>query len=122
MRTQMNEMEYYEAEGIRYMDEGRDDLARECLEKAVVLGSSRAATFLQYLDMNVSDADFQKHAQAEDSFDYDLQPLFHVSHAGSILKKACRKVRNSVEAAADSVSWGWHIAISGKPVSGGLSV
>ena len=28
MRTQMNQMEYYEAEGIRYMEEGRDGHAR----------------------------------------------------------------------------------------------
>ena len=121
MRTQMNQMEYYEAEGTRYMEEGRDDLARECLRKAILLGSERAVTFLQYLDMNVSDADFQDHELVQEPFDYDLQPLFHVSHAGSVLKKACRNVRNSVEAAADSVIWGLHIAVKGKPVSGGLS-
>ena len=115
MRTQMNQMEYYEAEGIRYMEEGRDDLARECLRKAILLGSERAVTFLQYLD------NFQDHELVQEPFDYDLQPLFHVSHAGSVLKKACRNVRNSVEAAADSVIWGLHIAVKGKPVSGGLS-
>lgn len=121
MRTEMNQMNYYESEGTRYMEEGRDDLARECLRKAAVLGSERAVTLLQYLDMGVTDEDFRDHAVAEEPFDSDLQPLFHVLHAGRILKKACRNVRNHVEAAADSVAWGLHIAATGKTISGGLS-
>ena len=120
MRTQMNQMEYFEAEGIRFMDAGQDENARECLRKAVLLGSDRAVTLLQYLDMNVSDEDFRDRAQEEEQFDYDLQPLFRVSYAGSVLKKACMNVRNNLEAAADSVAWNVRTALRGEPVSGGF--
>ena len=120
MRTQMNQMEYFEAEGIRFMDAGQDENARECLRKAVLLGSDKAVTLLQYLDMNVSDEDFRDRAQEEEQFDYDLQPLFRVSYAGSVLKKACMNVRNNLEAAADSVAWNVRTALRGKPVSGGF--
>ena len=120
MRTQMNQMEYFEAEGIRFMDAGQDENARECLRKAVLLGSDKAVTLLQYLDMNVSDEDLRDRAQEEEQFDYDLQPLFRVSYAGSVLKKACMNVRNNLEAAADSVAWNVRTALRGKPVSGGF--
>ena len=120
MRTQMNQMEYFEAEGIRFMDAGQDENARECLRKAVLLGSDKAVTLLQYLDMNVSDEDFRDRAQEEEQFDYDLQPLFRVSYAGSVLKKACMNVRNNLEAATDSVAWNVRTALRGKPVSGGF--
>lgn len=118
MRTQMNQMEYYETEGIRFMEDGRDEAARDCFRKAILLGSGRAMTLLQYLDMNVTDEDFRDHEQEEDLFDYDLQPLFRVSHARRALKRACRNVRNNLEAAADSVAWGMRVAITGKPVTG----
>ena len=120
MRTQMNQMEYFEADGIRFMEAGQDEQARECLRKAIILGSERAMTLLQYLDMNVSDEDFLDHTQEEEQFDYDLQPLFRVSYAGRVLKKACMNVRNNLEAAADSVAWNISTALRGKPVFGGF--
>ena len=117
MNTTMKGMEYYETEGMRLMDAGMDAQARSCFVKAAELGSGRAKVFLQYLDMNVSDEDFRDHPVKAEPFDYDLQRLFRVSCAASVLKKAFMNIRNHTEAVADGIAWGIHTAISGKPAT-----
>lgn len=96
--------EYFESEGIRLMERGEDEQARAFLTKAAKAGSEKAKNCLRYLNMNVSDDDFNDtgfRASEEDLFDYDFQPLRHVSYTGVILQKSLQNVRNHVEYLAD---------------------
>ena len=83
-RTMRNDVRFYETTGLLFLDLGDDHLARIYLERAAALGSEHAKLCVQYLDLHLCDEDFRdsKHpAEAEDEFDYDFQPLFHVSPA-----------------------------------------
>ncbi len=115
--------EYYESEGIRLMDMGEDKQAMAFLTKAAQLGSEKAKLCLSYLNMNVSDSDFNRTGHkiyAADPFDYDFQPLRHVSYAGTVLQKSLQNVRNHVEYLADDFVTKCSVLI--RNVSGGIAV
>ncbi len=102
----MNTKEYYESEGIRLMDRGEDLQAKAFLVKAAQLGSEKATLCLNYLDMDVCDDDFQNtvhNADTADPFDYDFQPLGHVSYAGVVLQRSLQNIRNQAEYLADDL-------------------
>ncbi len=96
--------EYFELEGIRLMESGEDEQAKAFLSQAAQLGSEKAKLCLEYLNMGVCDSDFLDPAHkdhSEDPFDYDLQPLRHVSRTSVVLQKTMQNTRNRVEYMAD---------------------
>ncbi len=97
---------YYESEGIRLMELGEDEQARNFLEQAARLGSERAKVCLHYLNLNVCDEDFCKtesRAQSEDVFDYDLQPLYHVSRIQTALQRSFQSMQYKAEYICDDI-------------------
>ncbi len=115
--------EYFESEGIRLMELDEDEQAKAFLAQAAYLGSEKAKVCLYYLNMNVCDADFldkDHNAHSQEPFDYDLQPLRHVSYAGAVLQKSVQNVRNRVEYLADDFASKCALMI--RRMSGGIAV
>lgn len=106
MTTAIKDAAYYEAEGLWMLEHYEDEKAAVCLKAAAVLGSKKAADCLQYLGFGLCEDEYQRQTQIqEDGFDYDLQPLKHVSRAGAIVRRAADKVKNAFAFRADSLIW-----------------
>ncbi len=124
MNVQMKDRAYYESEGMRYMELGEDGKARTAFLTAEEMGSERAKTFLAYLDMNVSDADFQKSEREEEVFDYDLQPLYAANGTttGAKVYDKMLPLREIIRIVLNRASYRYRVPCSSMLMPPGISV